>query len=67
MPDGAIYDGFFSHNKITGEGRMIYPNKDYYEGTWKDSKKEGKGKVIFGSKVPEQWYDGAFLNDKFHG
>ena len=41
MPDGSIYDGCFSHNKITGEGRMVYPTQDYYIGSWKDSKKEG--------------------------
>lgn len=52
-----------SHNKILGQGRVIYPNGDYYEGEIFDGKANGKGKYVEGGIT----YVGDFKDNLLHG
>jgi hypothetical protein len=43
---------------------MIFKNGNIYEGNFKENKIEGKGKMILNDW---DYYEGYFLNGKFHG
>lgn len=45
-PDGAIYEGSYSHSMKNGKGKFNLPDGSSYEGYFKDDLIEGKGKNI---------------------
>ncbi len=57
---GDVYEGYFSNDKLTGNGKFIYSNGDIYEGAVVDSKKQGYGKFVYANG---NVYVGYFDND----
>ena len=58
--DGSSYEGYFEHNKATGDGRLIKANGDVIDGQFIDGKAHGHGKFTAydGSTV----YEGLWEN-----
>lgn len=64
--DGTIFEGDIkaASPKLSGSGKLTYPNGDFYAGTLADGKREGKGIwVINGVGI----YEGEFSCDLAHG
>lgn len=57
---GDVYEGYFSNDQLTGNGKFIYANGDLYEGSVLDSKKHGYGKFSYANG---NTYEGNFEND----
>ena len=74
------YYGHWDKGIRTGEGVMIYVNKDIYSGQWKNGKKDGEGSYIFdstgmkyigtfkeGKMIEGKWFypNGSYFEGKF--
>ena len=64
IASGAVYEGTFSNNEMTGKGVLSYKNGDSYEGDFVNGKKEGKGVEKIKDKII---YTGEFANDMYNG
>lgn len=53
-------DGF-----MTGKGRFLFPNGNYYIGDFSKGKATGFG--VYYQSQPLLKYQGEFFNNKFHG
>ncbi|KAJ3014060.1 hypothetical protein HKX48_005342 [Thoreauomyces humboldtii] len=42
-PDGAVYEGFWSQSKYSGQGTYTFPDGSRYEGEWSDGRMHGAG------------------------
>lgn len=47
FPSGAVYEGDQFNGEITGEGKLIYANKDIYEGSFKNGLINGYGEITY--------------------
>lgn len=62
--EGFKYVGSFHKDKMTGQGRIIYPDGNYYEGDFKDDKPHGQGTFTFDECFV---YKGGWLNETKFG
>jgi hypothetical protein len=66
FPDGTIFEGEIkiASPKLTGVGKLTYPNGDFFAGSIIEGKREGKGIwVVNGVGI----YEGDFACDVVHG
>jgi hypothetical protein len=63
LPDQTLITCIIKDNVISGRGRVIYPNGDYYEGDIVNSKANGRGKCVEGDMT----YEGEFKDNLQHG
>lgn len=69
MIDGTKILGSFIEGNIVNEGEEKWMDGTSYKGNYVNGEKNGLGKMIWLNKkgVISETYDGAFLNDMFHG
>ena len=59
------YKGSFQKGKMTGRGRLIYPNGDIYDGYLEDGLKHGNGKYTL--IADKSYFDGRYEKDIKNG
>ena len=62
--DGTIITGTWKNDYLTGQGTVIYPNRDKYAGSFKNDKRNGGGTYRFRNG---DTYRGKWKNDKMNG
>jgi hypothetical protein len=63
LPDGSFLEANAVHNEVTGQGRLICSNGDYYEGEFRNNNAHGHGKYHQGKVMLE----GEFQDNLPHG
>ncbi|KAJ8599051.1 hypothetical protein CTAYLR_009820, partial [Chrysophaeum taylorii] len=61
----AVYEGHYRDGKRSGEGKMTFPNGDYYHGEWKDNKMHGIG--MYKYKKTDDIYSGNYCDGEKDG
>jgi len=55
-----VYEGSFERDTLSGHGKLVHSNGDYYDGTWKNGLKHGFG--IYDLDSVGLRYDGFWMN-----
>jgi hypothetical protein len=63
--DKGLFEGYWKDGKLHLQGRIIYPNGDYYEGQFENGLRSGAGK--FETFNQNSWYNGTWKEDAKHG
>lgn len=62
--DGTTYEGDFADFKISGTGKLKYPNKDSYEGDFSEGVRSGEGTYTWSNG---DTYNGFWKSDQMSG
>jgi hypothetical protein len=63
LADGAIYEGELRKGLLSGSGRLVWPNKEYYEGDFEEGLFHGEGLLHTRAYI----YEGDFAEGRMSG